>query len=58
MYTTVGMKRARAVGLEYYIVFQGIKASMQGTKASLNPSLELKPNHTEKLRKYSQRPFL
>ena len=39
MYSTVGMKRARAVGLEYYIVFQGIKASMQGTKASLNPSL-------------------
>ena len=42
---------------------------MQGTKASLNPSLctvaiskrhilELKPNHTERLRKYNKRPFI
>ena len=38
--SNLGMKRARPeFGLAYYNVFQGVKASVQGTKASLNPSL-------------------
>ena len=38
--SNLGMKRARhQFDLEYYNVFQGIKASMQDTQANLNLSL-------------------